>query len=226
MKDLSLLYYTANTVKKEFAEKIRRHLEAFNLPIISVSLEAIPFGDYNVCVVGAGEPSIYNVYRQILMGCAVIKTKYVACVEDDCLYHPDHFDLRPSDDETFLYNHSRWRIYPEFYLWKHRRDVTSPGMWNCIAPTDLLHRTLDERFCKYPEKGTQIGWGEPGRYERLLGLPLVKAEKARIRIPNLTFAHRGSLGGVRRIGPQDRTEPELPYWGRAREVWEKYWDGR
>jgi hypothetical protein len=143
-------------------------------------------------------------------------------VEDDALYTPEHFTPRP---ECFAYNRNRWRVYRDFYLHKHRRDVTAPGMWNCIAPRALMVETLEARFQKYPVKGSEIGWGEPGRYELKLGLPPVKAVSFATAEPNVTFAYRGSLGGVRRVGPKDVTRTELHYWGKASDLWGRMWNG-
>lgn len=222
--DLTILYYTANLVSESFAENVRNHLLETTLnkiPIISISHKRIDFGE-NICIEGL-DPCIYNVYRQILVGAKYSKTKYIACCEDDSLYTPEHFEFRPQGE--FAYNQNRWRVYPDKFLFKHRNDVTAAGMWNCIVMTDLMIKTLSDRFEKYPVKGSQIHWGEPGRYERHLGLPPVRATKFSTEIPNVTFAHRGSLGGVRRVGPKDITQPELPYWGSAKNLWERMWNG-
>jgi hypothetical protein len=221
--DLTIVYYTANLIDEQFASNIRNELLKFNLPIISVSHKPLDFGD-NLCVFGL-EPCIYNVYRQILMGAEKVQTKYIACCEDDSLYTPEHFEHRPTDD-VFIYNTNRWRVYPNKYLFKHRRHPTSAGMWNCIAPTELMVKTLQTRFEKYPVKGSQIGWGEPGRHEEYLGLPPVKAYAFQTEIPNVTFAHDKGLGGMRRTAPSDTIQSELPYWGSAKDLWKRMWDGK
>lgn len=221
-KDITILFYTCNTVDEKFAKNIRDELLKFDIPIVSVSHKRMDFGE-NICIEGL-EPCIYNVYRQILVGAKYVKTKFIACCEDDSLYTLEHFQHRPTED-VFIYNNRRWRVYPNMFLYKHRKEATAAGMWNCIAPTELMIWTLEERFNKYPVKGSQIGWGEPGRYERKLGLTPVKAYSFLTDIPNLTFAHRGSLGGVRRVGPSDITKEELPYWGKAKDLWEKMWNG-
>jgi len=224
MNEISILYYTCNRIDESFANRVRNHLlESSNgIPIISISHKRLDFGE-NIHVIG-WEPCIYNVYRQIYLGAKTVETKFVACVEDDCLYTPEHFAFRPKEN-AFYYNANRWRLLNDSFLFKHRREATSAGMWNCIGPTELMVKTLEARFEKYPIKGSQIGWGEPGRYEYKLGLPPVKALAFSTEIPNITFAHRTSLGGIRRIGPNDTISKELPYWGSARELREKMWNG-
>lgn len=220
--DISIIFYTCNRIDEGFAQNIRNELLKFDIPIISVSHKYMDFGE-NIPVINF-EPCIYNVYRQILIGARAVKTKFVACAEDDSLYSPEHFAFKPTED-AFYYNANRWRLRNSEFLFKHRKDVTAPGMWNCIAPTELMVKTLEARFEKYPVKGSQIGWGEPGRYERKLGLPYVKALPFRTDIPNITFSHDQSLGGSRRIGPNDIREKELPYWGNAQELRDRMWNG-
>jgi len=227
--DITVIYYTANTIADHFAMKIRAHLVSvcspLKIPIVCVCQKPMSWTMAEVIHVEELIPSVYNVYKQIFIGAKIVKTPYVACCEDDSLYTSEHFDFRPTED-VFLYNKNRWRIYPDFFLFKRRSDPTSPGMWNCIAPTELMIKTLETRFKKYPEPSSMVHWGEPGRYEGRLGLPRVKAYNFQTKIPNLTFAHRGSLGGVRKVGPNDITISELPAWGTAKSLWEAAWDGK
>ena len=222
MNDITIIFYTCNRIDENFAGNIRKGLLEFNIPIISVSHKLMDFGK-NIHVEGL-EPCIYNVYKQILIGAKVSKTRYVACCEDDSLYTPEHFEFRPPYD-VFAYNINRWRVHNDKFLFKHRPEATAAGMWNCIVSTELMIKTLEARFEKYPVKGSQIGWGEPGRYERKLGLPPVKSLPFRTEIPNITFSHETSLGGFRRVGPEDIKKPELPYWGSAKELRERMWNG-
>jgi len=223
--DISILYYTANLIPQFFAVNVRNHLLEVTkgeIPIISISQVPIDFGE-NIYIPDIS-PSIYNVYKQILIGAKSAKTKYLVCCEDDSLYTSEHFRFRPQED-AFCYNVNRWRVHNDAFLFKHRREATAAGMWNCIAPTELMIKTLGARFEKYPVRGSQIGWGEPGRYERKLGLPPVKSLAFRTEIPNITFSHETGLGGVRRIGPEDIRQKELPYWGSAKELRERMWNG-
>jgi hypothetical protein len=158
-----------------------------------------------------------HVYKQILIGARKIKTKYIACIEDDSLYTAQHFTWEPPDD-TFWYNMNRCRVHNEKFLFKHHTVVTNAGMWNCISPTELMVKTLEARFEKFPVMGSQISWGEPGRHEHRLGLPSVKYDRVINDIPNLTFEAREGLGGIRRIHPDDILKDELPYWGKAKDA--------
>jgi hypothetical protein len=101
----------------------------------------------------------------------------------------------------------------------------------CIAPTELMIKTLETRFKKYPstmtpeEMGAIGGFGEPGRLELKTGLPYVKLEVFTKTLPTLTFNHRPSMGGVRKATNKERVETELPFWGKASDLWNRMYDG-
>lgn len=234
MTDLTILYYTANRISEHFAETVRAELlmatAEWNtlVPIISISHAPLDFG-FNICV-GAQPPSIWQVYRNILTGARAATTPYVACCEDDSLYSPEHFQYRPARD-TFAYNRNRWVITRRladnqksreaFYYHRERTQMAQ-----CVAPRQLLIDTLEERFAKYPkpvphEVAKKTGWGEPGRYERNLGLTKRQLEIFRTTAPNVTFNHGESLMGRRRVNPDDVIKNDLAPWGNATELWNR-----
>lgn len=236
MNDLTVLHYTANLIDARFAaETLWRARKAAGRTVTMVCVSQQPGmekwahhpADQFVCVGPIGA-SIYNVYRQVLAGAKLARTPFVACVEDDSLYTPDHFTHRPAAD-TFAYNANRWVITRRlsadgkrreaFYYWRHRTQMAM-----CIAPRDLLVATLEERFAAYPEPvphevAKKTGWGEPGRYERNLGLTPRKLAYFESAQPCVTFNHALGLMGRRAVKPDDRTCDELPPWGRADDVW-------
>lgn len=225
MKDLTLLYYTANLVEEPFGENVRKHLLSIfpeGVPIISISHKPMDFGE-NICVAGF-EVSIYNIYKQILMGAKAAKTQYVACCEDDALYTREHFSYRVKD--CFAYNCNKWMVNQDIFF--HRNRV---NMSMCIAPTELMISTLEDRFKKYPNVLTReemgiTGFGEPGKFEARMGLPIVKMETFMVDPPTLTFNHRPSVGGVRKVLHKDTMMKELKYWGPATLLWERMYNGR
>ena len=121
MSNVSIIYYTSNIEKPEFEDKIVKGiLNASNgLPIISVSQKPMDFGT-NICVGDVGY-SYLNAFRQILLGCMVAKTDFVAMAESDCLY-PKHgyFDYEP-EDKNIVYSYNNvWILFkneklPFFY---------------------------------------------------------------------------------------------------------------
>jgi len=217
MNNISLIYYTANLAHDYFAKNVRDRLieDAQGKPIISVSQKPIDFGE-NIYAEGF-IPCLHNVYKQILIGAKKAKTKYVACCEDDTLYGPEHFEYEPPEN-TFCYNINHWYIRPggRFYKIAHRI------MGQCIVSTEYMVETLETRFEKYPNNVHITGaFGELGIGEHKLGLPEVGIGVFETEIPPIAFKHRYGLSGIRKIPERYSQCEELPYWGNAKELWDK-----
>lgn len=221
--DITLIYYTNNKIRKDFALATQAELikEAGDLPIITVSHKPMTFGK-NICI-GGLESLIYNIYKQILIGAKAAKTKYIACVEDDCLYTYEHFSLEPPED-TIFYNMNRWSIDRKGFYY-HRRRV---GMWQCIAPRQLIIDALEERFAMYPKpfprKVPQPA--EPGKHDKKFNLTPRKIKIVDTTLPIVTFNHRPSMGGLRKILKSDTIKTDIPHWGDATQLWNKIYGSR
>jgi hypothetical protein len=226
MRDLTLVYYTANRIPEAFAEKVREKLlrSSNASPIISVSQKPIEFGQ-NVCMGELGF-SPYYVYKQLLEGAKLAQSRFIACCEDDTLYPSEHWSTLPPSDDAFYYNHQRWWLEDNG---KFRLRHNRAGMLACIVNRTLLVDTLEKRFEKYPEPppGRQAWrtWGEPGRVESYLRLPVVKRQAYKTKHAIVTVNHKGSLGGKRKQYPNDEYTEELPVWGRADRLWSELWRG-
>lgn len=226
MKDLTLIYYTANYIPHNFAENVIDHLLDQTdglIPVVSVSHKPVALGK-NICLGDIGR-SAYNIFKQVLIGAKAAKTKYIACCEDDSLYHMEHFSYRPKPGH-FAYNVNRLNLAPArtgggaFYFKR-----TRCGLCMCIAETDLMVEVLEARFKKYPQlEGTPLGYfcAEPGRQrEEGLGLKRNKLETFETKSPALTFSHKHGLGGKRKTLPTDVITKTDPFWGDATELWNK-----
>lgn len=200
--DLTLLYYTANT--SVFREAIEKRLEKQVYPIISISQEPIALGT-NICVGKIGR-SLENIYRQVLEGAKKATTKYVALVEDDCLYVPEHFEHRPTGD-CFAYNLSRWLLHPSGVYSYRKRPVLS----QCIAPRELLIECLEERFKlpKIPKKYC----GEVGLFEKKLGIKEFPYETFETKDPNVVLCHDKDTSGRKYYGKDAEWRGDLYPWG-------------
>ena len=199
MTDITLLYYTANRISESFSEKVRSHLleTAYGKPIISISQKPIDFGK-NICV--AIEPSRRSIHVQILVGAMVCNTKYVALCEDDCLYVAEHFEYEPKNG--FAYNMNQWHLRGNVYFYRGHRAA-----WTCIAPKKFLIENTQKRLLEYP-----------GREDIRMKLP---TEVFKTEISIITIRHKNSLDGVPSIPDKYKRVSELPYWGKASELWRK-----
>ena len=193
MSDLTIIFYTANHISDHFMVNVTKQLKraAGDYPIISVSQKPMALGQ-NICVGDIGR-SVYNIYKQVLIGAKAAKTKYVATAEDDVLYPDNYFAHRP-EDGVFAYDMNKWSIFtwvkPPFFSYRERRTMT-----NLTVTRDALIETLEERFEKYPDpdKIPAHYWGEPGRYEGRMGLTEVKDERYRSYIPSIVFSTEEAL---------------------------------
>lgn len=237
MLSLGLLYYSACRISDHFAGAVRADLMRATegqFPIVNVTRKPVPVEWSGVkIVVGeaeCGPPSIYSVYRQILIAAETASTYWVACVEDDTIYPRSHFSLRP-DDERFHYNRNRWvltrrlaadgRSREGLFYWRERTQMAQ-----CICRRDVLVRALRERFAKYPNPvpdsiAYKAGWGEPGRYEKNLGLPRLERCYFESAEPSVTINHAESLRGRRAQNPDDIVKLDLEPWGNATDLWRR-----
>jgi len=106
MRDLTIIFLTANKVPKKWAEFQKETLlkAVGDTRIITISYIPLDWGD-NILQT---EYSVPNIYRQILRGAKMADTEYVAIAEDDTLYPASHFTIRP---EGIGYNLNRWIIF-------------------------------------------------------------------------------------------------------------------
>lgn len=245
MKDqLTIIYYTSNHLDETnpyFLANTKAQLlkAADGLPIVIVSQKPTLFGDNstNVCVGEIGRSHL-NIYQQILEGCLVAKTKYVACAEDDILYSYEHFhakDYLPPDD-VFMYDMNKLSLFtwtkPPLFSFRHNRKVVN----QLIAPREMLIEAMAERFKRLeellargvPEEKIIKNWGDPGRYENLLGVMERKTDTFMCTCPSIVFSHEYAYGYEFNQGKKKRLGDlriiEVPYWGRAEDCLKLFYE--
>lgn len=236
--DLTVIYYTSNYLEEHnpyFLENTKKQLikAIGDHPLISVSQKPMDFGE-NICVGDIGR-SHRNIYYQILVGARAAKTKYVAMAEDDILYSYDHFHTYTPDDHHFAYDMQKLSLFTwskkPIYSFRTKRMVVN----QLIAPRQYLIDAMEERFARIPalkemgwsDNDINSKWGDPGRYEGLLGVTRRKVEEFYCSTPSIVFSHPDAYGylnhGTRkRLG--DIKMYDIPFWGKADKViklWQK-----
>jgi hypothetical protein len=199
---------------------VRDHLKAAvgDLRIVSVSQKPLDFGD-NICVGEIGI-SVYNLFKQVLVGAREVKTKFMICAEDDYLYNLDRFKFIFPRDDTFYYDTNRWGMNRDGrYFWRPR---TILGM--CMAPAQAMVDTLESRFTIVPSADSHLikYFSEPGKYEEIYGVPIVRMERVHLDSPTITFNHKESLGKARMVRPTDTVVYNLSPWGDGGKLWKEY----
>ena len=233
--DLTIIYYTSNwldTHNPHFLANTKKYLlkAIGDLPLIIVSQKPTFFGENstNLCVGEIGRSHL-NIYRQILWGSKVAKTQWVAMAEDDILYSYDHFHTYLPEKDRFAFDMSKWSIFtwtnPPLFSFRNNRRVVN----SLIAKKQMLVEAMEERFDKF--KGVKdedipiSHWGDPGRYEDILGVTVRESEEFYTSYPNIVFTHPEAFGYLnhgthKKLG--DIRAIEIPYWGRAEDILKLY----
>lgn len=225
MNDLTIIYLTANKISENFMTNMWKQLKiaAQDIDIITISKVPMLTGYRNIATLG--ERSHVGIYRDALAGAKLSSTKYIAIVEDDVLYSPEHFKKRPSEGK-FAYNTACWSIYtwskPPIFSYTGRRNFGQ-----LICERDLFIAAMEERFEKYPTNDmvNNAIWAEPGKYESQLGVKVQETETFYTDPANIMFTHPEGLS-MNTLGMRKRLAPirafEIPYWGKADEIVKLY----
>ena len=234
--DITIVYYTSNQLEKDnpyFLSNTKKQLlkAVADFPIVSVSHKPIDLGT-NICLGDIGRSHL-NLYKQILIGAKASKTKYIACAEDDIFYSYEHFHQELPRGDYFLYDMNKWSIFtwtkPPQYTYRDRLVVNQ-----LIAPRDYLVEALEERFARVEElKKTKSEadiikyWGDPGRYEKYLGVKVREVKHFFSSVPSIVFTHESAFGYLNHSNRKKLGNPkayDIPVWNRAEDILKLYYD--
>ncbi len=102
----SIIYYTSNQLGEPIYSIVQKQLLKVGLPIVSVSLKPIDFGE-NVAL--NLEPGYLTMMTQIILALERSRTEYVFFCEHDVLYPLSHFSFTPPRGDIYYYNDHIWR---------------------------------------------------------------------------------------------------------------------
>lgn len=106
-----IIYYTDNSLSEPIFSVVQKQILKSSLPIVSISLKPIDFGENIVLNLS---PGFLSMIKQITKALETSKSDYVFFCEHDVLYPASHFDFTPSRDDIFYYNANSWRWkYPQ-----------------------------------------------------------------------------------------------------------------
>lgn len=151
-----IIYYTDNRIEEPIKSIVQKEILKSNLPITSVSLSSINFGDNYVLGMERG---YITMIKQITYALEKSKSDYVFFCEHDCLYPPSHFEFTPHKNDIFYYNANvlRWD-YPKNRLIKYDRLISLSGL--CV-----LRKFALEHYLKRLEKIKQLELSAVGKSE-------------------------------------------------------------
>ena len=197
---LGIIYYTDNRIGAPIIPVCQKQLleAAGDIPIVSVSLKPIDFGE-NIVLEGR-ERSYPTMALQILTALEASKAKYVFFCEHDVLYHKSHFDFTPPRDDIYYYNINNWR-----WLFGADTAITYDGLSSLsgmccnrqLAIKHYKHRLelikkwgLDKIRSREPRWARKFGY-EPGTKKRKSGgITDEEHIKRKSKYPNIDIRHR------------------------------------
>lgn len=106
MNTKGIIFYTNNNLDDVIRINVQAHTLMSGLPVTSISLKPIDFGDNHIVV---GESGYVTMIKQIIAGLSIAEQKYVFFCEHDVLYHKSHFEFTPPKDNIWYYNKNVWR---------------------------------------------------------------------------------------------------------------------
>jgi len=219
MDDLTLIYYTDNSIPDDFSEAVRGIYVDCKYSIVSVSHKPIKFGQ-NICIGNFGR-SLKNIYLQILIGLQLANTEYVALCEHDVLYPPSYFECRPTG---ISYNHNKY----DMNVWLgHFTPTSNTGlaMSQCIGKRELLIKLISERIATRGAWTRPYHSFEPGRRDIKIGLEPVAYEDCQSQESVIDIIGHGyniCANGKLSINKSPNILSEVPYWGKFNDVAKKY----
>lgn len=188
-----ILYYTDNRLNNKLANLVRRQIKKSKLPILSVSLKPMNFGQ-NIHY--KGKPSYLTMFKQILTGLKASKADYIFMCEHDVLYHPSYFKFKPPRKDIFYYNNNCYKYKP-----KTGKVVGYDCHWlsQLCAARKILMEHYEKKLYLIEAKGEQL-WArrfEPGTKKRIIND--YDTEWFYSEYPNIDIRHGKNLTGTRRF---------------------------
>jgi len=215
-----IIYYTDNRLDSVIMNVCQRQLEKAGLPIISVSLKPLEFGE-NIVVTGERGPE--TMFRQILAGIEASSANYLFFAEHDVLYHPSHFEFWPERDDIFYYNNNVWKVDAKTgHALFHYSNHTS----QLCAHRSLLLEHYAKRVALVAEHGFSNRMGfEPGTHGRKERVDDYGCETWMSEYPNIDIRHKQNLTPTRWKKAQFRNLRFTKGWMEAEAVAPWYTEG-
>ncbi|MFC1612648.1 glycosyltransferase family 2 protein [Patescibacteria group bacterium] len=227
VQDVGIIYYTDNSLDEKLMKICQRQLkkaagEKGIEQIVSVSLQPIGFGRNTVLPL---EPEYITLFKQILVGLESLDAEIVFFCEHDVLYHPSHFDFRPSKKDIWSYNGNHWFLRStDGFALNYKARVLS-GL--CVN-RDIAITHYHERIKLVEREGYSNRIGiEPMTHKRIEWEKFYPHESFVSASPNINIKHGKTLASMRWRQEQFRQKPDdwreadidtIPGWDNVRKL--------
>jgi hypothetical protein len=214
-----IIYYTDNRLDENIFKTVQKQLSDIDLPIVSVSLKPIDFGQNIVLDL---QPSIVTLFTQILTALEASTADIVFHCEHDVLYHPSHFEFIPPENNIFYYNTNVWR-------WKYPEDLAITyehiTSLSCLcADRQLLIKNYKERLRMIKENGWDKDTSREPHWARRMGYePGTKSVRQKLIVdgicqywrseyPNIDIRHSKTLTKTKCSRADFKHPPPVESW--------------
>jgi len=209
----AIIYISSNREKPEFEKAIVDDMlsKKGDLEVYAVTQKPMDVFENNI-VVGDVGTSGFNFCRQLQIAVHSVPADYVVSCEADCLYSPDYFKFVPPDLKKVYRNTNN-------YVLTHGKDMFYPKDSQTafqVAGRYILEYRLDYLLKAYSEWNTDMQ-----NFPKEIGKPfLTEWETFTTEYPCFGIKTEEGMRKQTKHGKEGLSE--LPYWGSAKEVREKY----
>lgn len=196
-----VVFYTDNKIGEPIKSVVERYILDSELPIVSVSLKPMDFGQNTVV---EGERGYVTYVKQIITALEKSSADYVFFTEHDVLYPESHFKFVPTRNDIFYYNSNVWR-----WEFGSNTAITYDRMLplSCLCSNRELALThyrlrmekIDENIDAFKSREPSLArkWGyEPGtKKKKRGGLTDDDFEIWQSEYPVIDIRHNGTFSG-------------------------------
>jgi glycosyltransferase involved in cell wall biosynthesis len=238
-RDISkaILYFTDGNLDPKYLKACQKQLLKANLPIYSVTLKPMDFGNNAVLPLKSG---FFTLYKQILIGLELMTEDIVFPVDHDTLYHPSHFEFTPEKKDIYYYNLNEWRVRAKLRNGKEgdgfalRYDAKNHHNMAVYRTTLIKYyrekvRRVEEAMKTMDAKQLNLFYRqmgcEPGTHNRVQRLDRLGSETWEAKYPNIDIRHDKNLSASRWSKSEFRNTQsynnwqeawEIPFWGKTK----------
>lgn len=210
-----IIYYTHNILDERMFSIVQKEILKAGLPVVSVSLKSIDFGQNIVLNL---QPGVITMFQQILTALEASTSDVIFFCEHDVLYHPSHFDFEPVRNDVFYYNVNFWKwLFPENLAISYG----TKSVFGLSGHRQFLINHYKLRLKIIEEKGFENGrnprWArvmgfEPGKPKQRGGISDDPYETWRSLYPNIDIRHKGVITKTKRSLKDFRCPPDPKIW--------------
>ena len=213
---VGIVYYSDCRPDSRILSATRRQLRACvnGHDVIAVTLAPVDDIDRNIVLPLAR--GYLTMFKQILVGLEALDTDVAFLAEHDILYHPSHFDFRPTRRDVYFYNTNTWKCDVDTARAVHYITKQVSGL---CADRNLLITHYRERIRRVEAGGFSRRMGfEPGSHGRKERVDDVPSDAWRSASPNIDLRHRHTLTQSRWSQDQFRDKRSCQGWIEATEI--------